>query len=324
MDPKHLEEVCEAFDLGTPVSVEENQEGVLNLNYSLITDRGHFFIKSVRDRRKDSIPVIAAAERFMQDGGLPAVAMMPRTNGEVFLSLGSDVYTVYPYLEHSSPHEIPYEALGAMLARIHARGTEPLPELLQAVHMTEKRNEVVATKLAAYKGLAASGNEPDDTLFLSYIDTKLELLDRLPTVPAYTPTLVHGDYHVGNILFNKDGQVIGICDWEKAELAPRAYEIARSVQYIAFESRDEPYVYERDLAIERGREFLSGYRGTYPISDDELRAGFALRLRKLVMSFWIEEGFYDRGDSRANKFIANETNLIKEFTNPETVEELIA
>lgn len=41
------------------------------------------------------------------------------------------------------------------------------------------------------------------------------LADRLPT--ERSPTLVHGDYHFGNLLF-RDSQVVGVLDWEIAEI----------------------------------------------------------------------------------------------------------
>jgi Ser/Thr protein kinase RdoA (MazF antagonist) len=323
MDPDRLAALCAEFALGVPVSLEEDHEGVLNRNYRLVTDTGHYFIKAVRDRRKDSIPIIAAAETFMSSGGIPAVCMLRTKKGELFLRDESEVYTVYPHITHVHPAIPPYTALGTMLARIHIRGNDALPPTLESVHMTEKNAAHVKDKLMQYRSSAAEGTSPIDTLFLAYIDRKLELLPQLAQASEASSTLVHGDYHTRNILFSENGDILGICDWEKAELAPRAYEIARSVQYICFESREAPYIYDRQEAVAAAKKFLGGYRQQYPISNEELSNGFALRLRKLVMSFWIEEAFYDRADDRANRFIKNETRLLHEFAEPALVAELL-
>lgn len=46
------------------------------------------------------------------------------------------------------------------------------------------------------------------------------------TVPKQAaPTLVHGDYHYGNLLF-KDGEVAGVLDWEIAELGQPLIDLA--------------------------------------------------------------------------------------------------
>jgi len=39
------------------------------------------------------------------------------------------------------------------------------------------------------------------------------------------PTLVHGDYHYGNMLF-RGGEVVGVLDWEIAELGPPEVDVA--------------------------------------------------------------------------------------------------
>jgi aminoglycoside phosphotransferase (APT) family kinase protein len=49
------------------------------------------------------------------------------------------------------------------------------------------------------------------------------LAERRPE-PRY-PTLVHGDYHYGNMLF-RDGQVVGVLDWEIAQLGQPLLDLA--------------------------------------------------------------------------------------------------
>jgi Ser/Thr protein kinase RdoA (MazF antagonist) len=323
MDPLHLAAVCESFSLGTPLSVEEDQEGVLNRNYDLVTDSGQYFIKSVRDRRKDAIPVIAAAETFMREGDIPAIEMLRTKEGALFVPAGEDVYTVYPYIAHSRPQEEPYGAMGAMLARIHTRGSGEIPAALQTAVMVEKGMVRAEEKLHEYKTRAEGDTSSYKDVFLEYIDTKLSLLSTLPPSDWQNRVLAHGDYHDRNILFNADDGIVGICDWEKAELVPRAYEIARSIQYICFKGRSEENTYELSETVPIAREFLGAYRSITPIEHDELIAGFSLRLRKLVMSFWIEERFYDHADDRANKFIEHETRLMQDFRDSELVEAII-
>ncbi len=43
--------------------------------------------------------------------------------------------------------------------------------------------------------------------------------------PAQRPTLVHGDYHYGNMLF-RDGRVAGVLDWEIAQLGQPLLDLA--------------------------------------------------------------------------------------------------
>jgi Ser/Thr protein kinase RdoA (MazF antagonist) len=324
MDPLHLSSICEEFGLGEPISVTENHEGVLNRNFDLTTTKGRYFVKSVRDKRKDSIPVIAATESYMAEGGIPTVCMLHTKTGDLYLPHESEVYTVYPYIPNEKISSVPYVALGSMLARIHQRGDGTPPRLLMDIHMVEKDPARVEMKLTEYREKSQEKDTPADLAFRRYIDLKRSLLSSLTQVAREGETLMHGDYHARNVLFASDGSIVGICDWEKAERAPRAYEVARSIQYICFEGRGGEINTETTSTLAAAREFLSAYRSTYPISDEAMRDGFAMRFRKLIMSFWIEERYYDYADERSNKFIQHETRLIEEFADSSLVEKIIS
>lgn len=323
MDPAHLELLCEEFALGTPISAEENHHGVLNRNFEITTANGRYFVKGVRAKSRERVPYIAAVETFMREGGIPAVCMVRTKTGALYVEYGQELYTVYPLLENVMSDELtPYKELGSLLARIHVRGSSARPSLLETSVLSEKEPGHAKNMLLSFRERAAAGTTAIDAQFLAYIDKKLELFDSLPSGEFVPDTLVHGDYHARNILFNAAKEIVGVCDWEKAELAPRAYEFARSLQYICFESRLAPYQYDRVLAIERGREFLAGYREVFPLMDEELRRGFDLRMRKLVITFWIEDAYYTHSDERSNQFVENETNLLEEFSNPKVIEAL--
>jgi len=102
------------------------------------------------------------------------------------------------------------EALGAILARIHAvdpdqrrlRGLEwPRPDRSPA-------EDQLATSLAAVRELAP---DPHPVLELA----ARWLRERLPA--RQRRTLVHGDFRVGNVMFDADG-VVAVLDWELAHV----------------------------------------------------------------------------------------------------------
>jgi aminoglycoside phosphotransferase (APT) family kinase protein len=53
-------------------------------------------------------------------------------------------------------------------------------------------------------------------LDLPHVELRSSLAASLPD--AHQPCLVHGDYHCGNLLFDSDGAVVAVLDWEIAEL----------------------------------------------------------------------------------------------------------
>jgi len=115
-------------------------------------------------------------------------------------------------------------------------------------------------------------------------------------------TLVHGDFHAGNLSIAKNTrEIIGICDWEKAQYAPRAYDLARVYLYTGFDTDTDDVV----ECLKISEKFLRGYRSVIQISDNEFKKGLLVRLRNNVFTTWIEDKCYLNNDARANKFLKN-------------------
>lgn len=324
INPEHLERLCRDFGVGVNPITEENSEGVLNKNYLLTTDQGRYFIKSVREKRKSSVPYIAAVEEFFFRRGIPAVCMRRTQDGSAFAEYDSSVYTVYPFLESVRTHKYDrtdFRTMGEMLGRIHLAGSVNIPPTLSQKLFDEKSPEMVVEKLRHHRSSIREKRTLDSTdiAFLDYIELKLNMLARAAHIESLPmDTLVHGDYHTRNLLLNPKREIIGICDWEQASMNARSYELARSVLYVCFNGEsddDQSHVYDTQKAIEPAHAFIAGYSSIYPISNEELVAGMKLRWKKLVYSFWIEEQYYASGDARSNKFIAHEMRLIEEFAN---------
>ena len=330
MNFNHLERLCREFGLGIVIKIDENHEGVLNRNYVLTTDKGKYFIKSVRDQRKSDIPYIAAVEELMHTRGIPAVCMRTFSDDKKYVEYDSHVYTVYDFLESNRTHKYltsDFHTMGEMLGNIHRAGNTSIPDFLKEKVFKEKLKEDIVNNLKSYKQQIESKEwlQEIDKQFLEYIDLKMDILSKLDTgTKLQNDTLVHGDYHTRNLLINDKREIIGICDWEKAEMAPRTYELARSVQLACFngESEEEPHIYEEDFAIEAARNFIHGYSSVYPIRADEILLGLEARFRRMVSTFWIEDAYYLRNDSRSNKFIAHEMRQIRDFSGTKIFDEL--
>lgn len=331
MDPVHLETLCSTFDIGAPSEVRENHEGVLNRNFFLTTDRGRYFIKSLREKRKGDVSYIAVAETLMRSRGIPAICMLPTVSGSTYLEMDSFVYTVYPFIESDRSHQYSpddFKSMGRMLASIHRAGSVDIPAGLREKRLNTKAENSVE-QIASYKTILASKDilTDVDRVFLSYIGLKQRMAASLPAAmnPPPSDTFIHGDYHARNLLIDDHRTIIGICDWEQARMAPRAYEIARSIQYLCFAggSTEHSEIYDVSRAVDSARSFIAGYQELYPIPDDEMRTGFELRFRKIIDSVWIEETYFSLNDPRPLIFIPHEMRLIREFGEEAMFEKLI-
>lgn len=315
MDPHHLKQLGEEFALGEVQTLNENTQGVLNRNFVLVTSTGTYFLKSVRAKQHSRISYIAAVEKFFKNQSIPAVCMKESRLGTLFLKLEDNLYTVYPFIPNTHIHTYSknhMRAMGEMLGRIHHAGASQLPDLFASHRFAVQEQGEVIDELTKRRSYILSKENLDeiDEVFLAYIDLKLKRIRNCFTEPLLTcDTLVHGDYHDRNILFEGE-KIVGICDWEKALVAPRAYEVARALEIICFGAGQHTTLTEQDMR-ESASVFIASYRSIYPISAGELNSGLMLRLYKLIHSTWIERQHYDLKDERSNKFIPNEIRLIE-------------
>jgi homoserine kinase type II len=314
LNPEHVQKICDKYDLGESLKVEKVLEGVLNHNYILETTKDKYFIKSVREKRKASLPYIYDVELFMGSKGIPAVTMLRAMDGAIFMEIDDVLYTIYEYIDSDRNHIYSlgeFKNMGALLARIHSAGSQA-SDTFSKKHLKTISRPLAIENFKAFKKdiLAKPKHDETDKLFLKYIDLRLDLIPKFKNLEeAANTTLIHGDYHQGNLLVSKDTRnIIGVCDWELALMAPRGYELARSLIYICF---DEGFKIEP--AIEKARNFLAGYNSVMPITNEEFQVGLNMRLERSLTNSWIEEGYFIHGDSRANKFIQPEMDIINLF-----------
>lgn len=91
--------------------------------------------------------------------------------------------------------------------------------------------------------------------------------------------LIHGDYHIKNILFRKN-KIVAVLDWEKAEWNWLGFEVGRSIM---FNCRRNKGTINWSLA----ETYVKSYRRVYgPWTDLERALAFECGFRKLLFSLW--------------------------------------
>jgi Ser/Thr protein kinase RdoA (MazF antagonist) len=287
----------------------------LNDNYLIETTVGKYFIKGIRGKVAHRLGYISQVEVFMRNSHIPAVCMM-KDEDDVTIFVHNDIsYTVYPFVESDRSHEYTdndYIKMGELLGKIHRVDSMDLPEDLKTHTFKISNQQNKLEIINGYRELILTKESKDevDELFLNYINLKIKAFEKLKDVNfVENDALIHGDYHAGNLLFDKDSrEIIGICDWEKSEYAPRAYEFARSLLYICFSLG-----FDDNQAFKDSEKFIQGYVSQIPIDKDFLIQGLNLRLRQIALSNWLEDKYYKENNSLTNRFIENEMNHLNLF-----------
>lgn len=313
-EQQEMEYVCKFFDLGNLEKFDRITEGVLNHNYKLHTTKGVYFVKEAINKKPDTLALIRDVENYMKEKNIPAVAMLQKETGEFIVGYDEKNFIVYPFVESDRSHTYviqDYFRIGQMHAKIHEVTKDTIPPHFELDPIKKDNTKKIIEILNTYKDNIRTKELLDgtDELFLKYINLKLEILSSMKEsdeIFTHQAHILHGDYHAGNLLIDKHTrEIIGVCDWEKAQKGSRGYEIARSALFL----------FENFLIEHKNlKEYLNGYTSIYPISNQELYEGFVFRLKTIVKSKWIEKMYYDNDDSRANKFIEKDIERIKFFS----------
>jgi Ser/Thr protein kinase RdoA (MazF antagonist) len=101
---------------------------------------------------------------------------------------------------------------------------------------------------------------------------------RSQVLPWLPHSLIHGDAHAGNMLFDGD-RLTALLDWEDAAVAPALLDFAMAVRQCCFDTGA--------FSLYAYRAFADGYRSVASLTDDErkhIRA--AVRHVSSVQAVW--------------------------------------
>jgi Ser/Thr protein kinase RdoA (MazF antagonist) len=117
-------------------------------------------------------------------------------------------------------------------------------------------------------------------------------IDALPDISTLGQQVIHGDYQETNLFF-QDSRVVAIIDWDQSYLAPRAWEIARTLDLVcAFE-------------VESSRAFLIGYRAHAPLEPAELDLAATCYGLMRAHDLWQYRAIYLEDNQRIRQFVSH-------------------
>jgi thiamine kinase-like enzyme len=103
----------------------------------------------------------------------------------------------------------------------------------------------------------------------------LELRERFARHPPLPEIVIHGDYHAGNLIFQKDC-IVGVVDYDKSSWQPRVAELAEALIFFCSTSENsfKHLVYSGLLSWDKFSNFLLSYASAFNLTaSDSHRQG---------------------------------------------------
>lgn len=247
--------------------VSELRRGAAASVYKLTNRDGALVCKVLPGATPEArIRFITAVQRTLAAEAL-APSILVTADGRDYAALDAGWCLLSPYvdgtvLDRNRASIAHLESVGDLLARAHLALEHE--ESLAGGFLMESPLDP-GTRLAELG--AAAHDRPDPARVTSAIALKTELLAQLFPMGAVAPPeargIVHGDVHLGNILFDGPHARM-LLDFERACYFPRLYELLRAMFLCGFKGL------EGDL--ERMEAVARGYLRNRPIASSDLAA----------------------------------------------------
>ena len=315
------------YDVGTAISCQPVEQGLLNRGYRLSTTRGRFFLKHyLKDADRDtSHPATIARQHratlSLGELGLPVAAPLADADGRTVAVVGGRRYALYPWVEgrHRAGGELSTgqcRRLGALLGLVHTSLARVLPDSDAGPRQPDAGADPAETYqlIDGLLRLARDRRPRDsfDELAEHRLRERRELLrrheHRRPSDAAGRVTgWVHGDFHPLNVLY-RGGEPAAIIDWDRLGIQPRAEEAVRAA--VIFFIRDT----DGSLDLERVRAYARAYRRAAGVAREEMAAAVHRVWWERLNDFWMLRWHYERHDLRADPLFPAAAGLVVWWT----------
>lgn len=276
------------WNVGAVSAVTPLGGGSINGAYRVEAQAGCFHLRVYREAQRLTIEREHAAIAAALAAGISTPRPLPIRSGDTTIGqLGCAWAALFEWapgavIAREALTALDAERLGGFLADLHAR----LPQTVafEVPRVDSSRGGGTRERLERIEQAILKLPHPDeaDGWALERTRQRLALLRSSPQpmfLSAFPFRFLHGDFHDGNVFF-EDGQPVSVIDWELCRLAPRAWEVARVLDYSL---RLHPAL---------SRAFLAGYRHVLPLDAAELLDGVRLYAQLQEGNVWVFESVY--------------------------------
>ncbi|HEU5229596.1 MAG TPA: phosphotransferase [Ktedonobacteraceae bacterium] len=303
LDPS---DICWAWNLASILATWTPETGTIHRTLLLKTATANYALRAYRYTAEERWRVVCehALIAYVREHNLPAIAPVSLSNGATILEHAGRFYALYPFApgqqvmrRHLMAGEI--AAMGTFLGQLHRilrdYPHERVPHRSLSVDHAATLSNIgsIETAIRSQKHLS----EQDQQALSQLAERRSWLMTAQPSseeaFSSVEQQVIHGDYQETNLFF-AEGKVSAIIDWDQAYVAPRAWEIVRTLHY----------VFQLD-EVACGT-FLNAYRQAMPLAFHELEVVATAYEWIKAHDLWHYEALYLEGNQRVRPFLQPE------------------
>jgi Ser/Thr protein kinase RdoA (MazF antagonist) len=262
-----LAQVCAAFRIGSLRMVQGELGGLFNVNLRVTTTSGTYVVRVHSGlTRLDHLSARGPLLTQLRAHRVPVLMPLTTSQGTAWMRLHGRFIEVTPFVpgtpcQYATPQVVVF---GNMLRRFHdaLREGNRIPVPYWSNYPSPEIAEEGMAKLAGQQQRGLHDGHQVRAVEHLY----QQVMERWSVHARDCPTtIIHGDWHGQNVLFNAQHRVVSVLDFDGLQRAERLHDIA----YFLWSVRHRPD-YERV-----GKDFLAGYGSLSRIEGDLLPTAMA-------------------------------------------------
>lgn len=281
-DSTELAVVLSHYDIGAIESITPFLRGSSRSpKVGIVAERGKFLLKrrSAGRARPERVRFTHAVQTHLSVGGFPVAPLQPTRDGRrTIVQQREHIYELFLFVpgrtfERTVPQA---RAAGEILARFHmVMASFVLPDGLPAPHGDYHDNPIVRTGLCSIGSSLTShdsfsGDEAELAGIVQFLleryDDAAQAVKSFRTLPT-GETVVHADWHPGNLLF-RDDQVVGVIDYDSVRFARAMIDVGNGALQFSMTGAGDPADWPSEQDSERLLAFLEGYGSVLTLTPD--------------------------------------------------------
>ena len=301
-----LANICRAWNLSPVLSSVQAETGTIHRTFLLKTISGKYALRAYRYTAEERWRIVCEHNliAYVRDHNLPAVAPVPLSHGETILEHEGRFYALYPF---ASGHQVARGylgtgeiiAMGKFLGQLHRvllnYPHEQVPQRALTVDhaATFMTIDTIETAIRSQKRIS----EEDQQVLSQLAERRQWLMTARPVDEkaflSVERQVIHGDYQETNLFF-EGNRVSAAIDWDQAYVAPRAWEVVRTLHYVF-------QLEEMACCL-----FLDAYRREMPLAFTELEIVAATYEWIKAHDLWHYTALYLEDNQRVRRFLQPE------------------
>jgi Ser/Thr protein kinase RdoA (MazF antagonist) len=311
------------------VTVNGDAGGFSAENTFLQCDGLDYVLKCFRTQNENKIRHLEASAKLLFENGLPVPLSLEGRDGKGYFEVGGRFYSLMPKVRGIVFHEpdlceVSLEQAGRCLGIIHninnyqTLGKNPDGSILAG--RINEESIIAALNCNPLDGIVDAQTRKLLSIKRAIIEKYSSLIDI-----SFSPqiSLIHGDFHNQNLLFNKYGTLAALLDFELVDIGSPQRDIMSFIHLACCNSGYRP------INIEKVKSFLGGYRQLRSLDHRALKSGMFDWMVRMSHSLFIESKVYIEGctdlamlitrdEKKLGFLLENAEAVVDQFLYPQT------